>query len=145
MNLIPSARQSRPELGELNEGTQRPRDPCPRVCGEAVRADQGLEILNSGDGQSDSSHALQLVERDRLAGCRLRAAKLRASERAGNAVQQLGDVTSVRISIIDRHRQKRSGDCSRLDVHPVRKPGELLRLLVVKGDVQTLHQTHFTR
>jgi hypothetical protein len=30
-------------------------------------------------------------------------------------------------------------------VHPVRKPGELLRLLVVKGDVQTLHQTHFTR
>jgi hypothetical protein len=30
-------------------------------------------------------------------------------------------------------------------VHPVRKPGKLLGLLVVKGDVQTLHGADNTR
>jgi len=142
---VPSAGQGGSKLRELNERTQRPPDAKFGVARQAVRPDQCFEILGGGDGKFDASHALQLIERDRLARCGLLAAELSASERAGDAVQQFGNVPGVRIGVIERDRQKRSSNRARLDVHPVRESGQLLRLLGVKGDVQTLHEEHRTR
>jgi hypothetical protein len=43
-----------------------------------VSADQSVEILDRRDRELDAGHPLELVERGRLAGERLRAAELRA-------------------------------------------------------------------
>jgi hypothetical protein len=75
----------------------------------------------------------------RLAGLGLLETELRALVRAGETVQQLDDVTGVRVRVVERAGEQRTGNRPRLDMHPLGEPCELLGRLVVKRDVQSLH------
>jgi hypothetical protein len=103
--------------------------------GQAVGSNQALEILDGGSREFDAGHLLELVERNRVAGVSLLPAELGALERAGNTVQQRGNVPSVRVGFIQGASEKRSGDRARLNVHAIRESREFFGLFVVQGDV----------
>ena len=62
---------------------QGPRDASPAAGREAVRADEAVEIFDSGDRQLDARHDLQIVQRHGLAGFGLLKTELRALVRSG--------------------------------------------------------------
>jgi hypothetical protein len=124
---------------EALQDAQRMDDPLAGVGGQAVRADEPVEVFDGDARELDASHGLQLVQRDRLAGLRLPVPELGALVRSGDAVQQLRDVTRVRVGVIECTREQGTSNRPGLDVHAIRETSELLRLLVLESDVQPLH------
>ncbi len=87
---------------EALQDAQRVDDPLAGVGGQAVRADEPVEVFNGDAREFDASHGLQLIQRDGLPGLRLPEPELCALVRSGDAIQQLGDVTRVRVGVVER-------------------------------------------
>jgi len=108
-------------------------------------SDEGVEVLDGRGREFDARHWLQLVERDRLAGVGLLATELRALKRARDDVEEIDNIAGVGIGVIQRAGQQRASDRPGLDVHAIRKPRELLGLLILQRDVESFHELYGTR
>lgn len=110
-----------------------------------MRTDQPLEILDCCDSQVDARHALQLIEADRLPHPRLAQTELGPLVRAGDAIEQLDDISWIRIGLVERVRKQGPRDGARLDMHPLSQAHQLRRVRVIQRYVQPLHPTQATR
>jgi hypothetical protein len=94
---------------------------------------------------TDATALLELVEGDGVARLGLCPPKLRAIERVRDAIQNLDHVTRIGVNLVEGGRKQGTGDRARLHVRALGQPSELLGVLVVKCDVQTLHDLDGTR
>jgi hypothetical protein len=67
-----------------------------------------IQITDRCAGEFDLRHALQLVERDGVSGCRLLRSEPGALEGTVDPIEQIGDVRRVRIEPVDRAAEQRA-------------------------------------
>lgn len=101
-----------------------------------MAVDQAVEVGDRHRAQLDPGHALQIIERDRLAANRLLPPELRTRECTRNAVQQGGDACWIRISLVKRTGEQRASERPLVHVRPLSKGRELLRMLRFQGHVE---------
>jgi hypothetical protein len=106
--------------------------------------DQAVEILGGCRGELDPGHELELVDRDRLPGSSLLEPELGALEGAGDPVEELDRMTGVHVSLVDRVRKERAGECPFLGVRALGEERELRRPLGVESDIQTIALANHT-
>ena len=138
---FPSTGECRTDPGKELKRPKRSSYSFARIRWKAMRPDQSLDILFSCAGELDSSHRLQLVKRNRFAPPCLLRAKLCTFVRASNPVKQIGHIPRVRIRFVERAREQRTGDSSRLQMQPLRDPLQLCGVLILECDVESLHAT----
>ncbi len=132
----PPAAQLGAKLGELLESAQQASDTSACVRRKAQRDDETVEILGGGSRQLDASHALELIQLDRLAPTRLLSPQRCALVGTIDPIEQQHDIGWIWIGVIDCARQQRSGERALIDVDTTRQPRQLRRVLVIERDVQ---------
>jgi hypothetical protein len=133
--VLPASMELGSEKGETPEWFQGAFHALLGVRLEAVSDDQTVEILGCCRGKLDQCHELELVDGNRLPGVGLLEAQLGTLECAGNAVEQLHDMTSINVGIVDGVSEKRPRKCSFLGTCALGEERELLRAFGIKRDV----------
>jgi hypothetical protein len=82
-----------------------------------MRVNQLVEILDSGIGEFDAGHFLQLVQRDRLPGHGLLETELSTLMGTGYPIEKRSDVARIWIGFVQGTTEQRSRNRPWLHVH----------------------------
>lgn len=120
------------------ENPQRTDDPAPGVAGKVKRRDRLIYIPLRSRADDYLRHSAQLVERSAFSAHRLGESLLSALPGAGDCVKDLRNAIGIRISIVQRRREKRPRQSSLLHVSPLGELRELASVSFIQRDVYAL-------